>query len=297
MRGGIMKAKKILLLLIFIFFHTNLIAGSGYYEDCYYETGDRISLAVSGQISKDQGEGGFSYTYGVKSDSKSEQDVWVFQIILPGENIILNTNTPSGWGGAGWSGKPTKYSHRREIKPPYWIAWTAPETNLKPSGGASGFMFQTSYGLPGIVDYYAEGESIARCPEGMAVDFIPGYHDLTPYGPGIVGKTIGPTAPPADFKPLDFLNYIIDLKHQSTFLGWIKNKGIENSLDAKLDNARKKIEQGNTQAAKGILNAFINEVEAQGCETYDKCPEGKHLTPEAHTLLKYNAQYLISNLK
>lgn len=110
------------------------------------------------------------------------------------------------------------------------------------------------------------------------------------------GKTIGPTAPPSDFKPLDFLNYIIDLKHQSTSLGWITNKGIENSLDVKLDNAKKKLEQGNIVAAKNILNAFLNEVEAQGCATYENCPSGKHLTPEAYALLKYNVEYLINKL-
>lgn len=288
---------RIIMFLVFILFPANLIAGSGYYEDCYYETGDRISLSVSGQVSKNQGKGVFYYSYDVISNPKSEQDVWVFQIILPEKNIILNTNTPAEWGGPGWSGKSTKYSHLREIKPPYWIAWTAPEKNMKPSERASGFMFETSFGLPMIVDYYAEGESVARCPEGMAVDFIPGYDDLTPYGPGIVGKTIGPTALPGEFKPIEFIDYIILKKHEAYNLGWIKNKGIENSLDAKLDNAKKKIEQGNLKAAKNILEAFLNEVEAQGCETYEKCSEGKHLTPEAYALMKYNVDYLISNLK
>lgn len=110
------------------------------------------------------------------------------------------------------------------------------------------------------------------------------------------GKTIGPTAPPADFKPVEFLNYIINLKHQASSLGWITNKGIENSLDVKLDNAKAKLNQGNTIAAKNILEAFINEVEAQGCESYEKCPSGKHLTSEAYALMKYNVQYLINKL-
>ncbi|MBI5188983.1 MAG: hypothetical protein HZA07_08000, partial [Nitrospirae bacterium] len=130
----------------------------------------------------------------------------------------------------------------------------------------------------------------------MAVDFIPGYQDLTPYGPGIVGKTNGPTVPPADIKPIEIFNYVIDLKHQAFSLGWITNKGIENSLDVKLDNAKKKLEQGNNTAAKNILNAFINEVEAQGCKSYEDCPSGKHLTSEAYALLKYNVQYLVERL-
>ncbi len=112
-----------------------------------------------------------------------------------------------------------------------------------------------------------------------------------------IGKTVGPTAPPADFKPVAFIEYIVDLKHQAVSLGWIKDEGIVNSLDVKLDNAKKKLEQDSPGAAKNILNAFINEVEAQGCATYENCPSGKHLTSEAYALLKYNAQYLIDNLK
>jgi hypothetical protein len=120
------------------------------------------------------------------------------------------------------------------------------------------------------------------------------YKDKFEY---IVKRTLGPTAPPADFKPVAFVDYIISQKHEAYSLGWIKNKGIENSLDEKLDNAKKKIETGDTKTAQNILNAFINEVEAQGCKTYDDCPSGKHLTPEAYALLKYNMQYLIDNLK
>lgn len=110
------------------------------------------------------------------------------------------------------------------------------------------------------------------------------------------GKTIGPTAPPADFKPVDFLNSIINMKHEAHKLGWIKNEGIVKSLDAKLENAKKDIEKGNTRSAKNILKAFINEVEAQGCESYENCPSEKHLTSEAYGLLKYNALYLIDHL-
>jgi hypothetical protein len=113
----------------------------------------------------------------------------------------------------------------------------------------------------------------------------------------VKGKTIGPTAPPAVFKPIEFLGNIINLKHEAFNLGWIKNEGILKSLDAKLDNAKKKLENGDTKTAKNILNAFINEVEAQGCATYENCPSGKHLTSEAYGLLKYNAQYLIDHLQ
>jgi hypothetical protein len=97
--------------------------------------------------------------------------------------------------------------------------------------------------------------------------------------------------------PAEFVQLIIDMKHEAYTLGWITDSGVETSLDAKLDNAKKKFESGQTKAATQMLEAFINEVEAQGCATYDDCPEGKHLKPEAYALLKYNAQYLIDNAK
>jgi len=101
------------------------------------------------------------------------------------------------------------------------------------------------------------------------------------------GVTIGPTAPPLTFSPLAAIDTLISYKHQALALGWITNRGIANSLDQKLENARKQLERGKNKAAKNILEAFLNEVEAQ---------KDKHLTSEAYALLKYNAEYLASKL-
>lgn len=101
------------------------------------------------------------------------------------------------------------------------------------------------------------------------------------------GLTIGPTAPPLSFSPLAAIDTLVSYKHQALTLGWITNQGVANSLDQKLENARKQLERGNNKAAKNILEALLNEVEAQ---------KDKHLTSEAYALLKYNAEYLISKL-
>ncbi len=89
------------------------------------------------------------------------------------------------------------------------------------------------------------------------------------------------------------------LKHDAEDLGWVSTKGgqgIIRSLDAKLDNAKRAIERSNILTAKNILGAFLNEVEAQGCSTYKDCNKGKHLKPEAYSLLKYNVEYLLGKL-
>jgi len=56
----------------------------------------------------------------------------------------------------------------------------------------------------------------------------------------------------------------------------IENHGIENSLAKKAANACKKYGQGNNNAAANILEAFINEVEAQG---------GIHIPPSVAEML------------
>jgi hypothetical protein len=103
----------------------------------------------------------------------------------------------------------------------------------------------------------------------------------------VQGSTIGPKDPPSPFVSLGFLDTIISYKHQAFSLGWIDNQGIVNSLDAKLDNAKKHLEKGKTTPAINVLQAFVNEVEAQ---------KDKHVTSEAYALLKYNAEYLIAKL-
>jgi hypothetical protein len=162
------------------------------------------------------------------------------------------------------------------------------ESELAPGASISNFDF-ISVGTPGFVQYYSEGYAPPPSfPEGMAPDSIPGYDDLTPYGPGIVGKTIGPVLPPEPFVAASFIDTLASYKHQAFALGWIKNEGIVTSLDQKLDNARKQIVRGKTTSAANVLKALVNEVEAQ---------DEKALTSEAYALLKFNAEYLISKLK
>jgi hypothetical protein len=252
----------------------------------YFKSAKDINVSV-GAVAEET-INGFNYNYMLSSSKKSSQDVWSFMI--EHQSPLTNTLSPEGWSGMGTGitgGSP--YS---------WSSDEADDFNIKPGGSLSGFSLQSA-GLPGIVTFYAHGwvdlptiteeempgEDEEDCPERNI--FINAFKT----------KTIGPTAPPEELVPADFLRNLIEMKHEATKQGWITNTGVERSLDAKLDAALKNVQSGNTKAAGNILGAFINEVEAQGCETYDDCPKGKHLTPEAYALLKYNAQYLIDNLK
>ncbi|GAB4536928.1 MAG: hypothetical protein Fur0020_05280 [Thermodesulfovibrionia bacterium] len=256
----------------------------------------------------------YTYSYTVTSGSTNTGQIWSFDIDIRQPQGSLELSGEGLVNGPGYLkhtsaqvlSEPTtpKMIPVGLFSPSNWnsgpdilgqVGWGADDDQdmIYPGRSLGGFQI-TSRGLPGIRDFRIEPDLIPPSEESdITIEQIQEVEDKVAFK----GKTIGPTAPPANFKPIDFLNYIIDLKHQSVSLGWIKNEGIENSLDAKMENAGKKIEAGDTKTAKNILNAFINEVEAQGCETYEKCPEGKHLTPEAYALLKYNVRYLIEQLK
>jgi hypothetical protein len=263
-----------------------------------YDPPNKVKPIIKAQIDFNRTTKEYIYNYEVTNQTGAKQNL--IDIIVKYLAPIYDAKSPvpvEDWYMARFLGKDV---------------WRWAKTGGEPSGilpdkTEKGLSFK-SKGLPTIVNsvFFGDKRAIYSPPGDYDTDEIEDsfervmksleeqYKDKFEY---IVKRTLGPTAPPADFKPVAFVDYIISQKHEAYSLGWIKNKGIENSLDEKLDNAKKKIETGDTKTAQNILNAFINEVEAQGCKTYDDCPSGKHLTPEAYALLKYNMQYLIDNLK
>jgi hypothetical protein len=69
--------------------------------------------------------------------------------------------------------------------------------------------------------------------------------------------------------------------------GKIDNAGIRDSLLAKLQQAQNAIDKGKIPLAINLLNAFINEVQAQS---------GKHITAEAAKILIADAKWVINRL-
>jgi hypothetical protein len=164
---------------------------------------------------------------------------------------------------------------------------------LIPQGQQVGGFVLSSRGLPTIRkfvaipqfevnDYYPPADEVSN-PDSLAEKV-----DADREAINFHGFTIGPAAPPLDLSASSWLDTLVSYKHESVALGWIDNQGIANSLDSKLDSAKSKLAVGDTTAAKNVLNAFVNEVEAQN---------GNHLSSEAFALLKFNAEYLIQRLE
>jgi hypothetical protein len=101
------------------------------------------------------------------------------------------------------------------------------------------------------------------------------------------GNTVGPISV-ADITPLGLIQRLIILKDETPNYGWIKNQDIINSLNVKLRNAKESIIKEKNKTAINQLLAFINELDAQKDKQIDK---------NAWTLLKANAEFLISKLR
>jgi hypothetical protein len=190
--------------------------------------------------------------------------------------------------------------------PPTWVCglsldgtaqFGAPDATARINPGQSLVGFHiASYGLPAIRTVLLEPK-VNSVDTGVAPPKDDSRAEMGTYlgqvaaiqrNASVKTVTVAPTAPPANFAPGDFLATIISYKEQAIQQGWIDNSGISNSLDAKLNAARDSLSRNDTRAAKNQLNALINELDAQA---------GRHLTPEAVALLKFNVQYLISKLQ
>jgi len=235
-----------------------------------YPSAANVKVMVDCTISKEMQA--FRYSYGLRSSTSSQQDVEGF--FLDVNSLIKTISSPDLWRG-------TRSATRQAVM---WFSRDSTK-DILPGQNLDGFRILCN-GLPGIATFYVEGfVPVPEFPYGQTPDSVIG-NDV--FENSFKGKTLAPKDPPVHFVHLAFLDTLISYKHQAYNLGWITNKGILNSLDQKLDNARKQLERGNNKAAKNVLEAFIDEVEAQ---------KGKHLSSEAYALLKFNAEYLISKLE
>lgn len=96
-----------------------------------------------------------------------------------------------------------------------------------------------------------------------------------------------PPEPDSTATGTDMIDTLISYNTQCYNYSWITNKGIYNSLAQKLENAKKDLEKGNDKAAKNVLEAFRNEVEAQ---------KEKHITIDGYKFLYYYSGYIIERL-
>ncbi|MEX0719750.1 MAG: hypothetical protein WD059_03720 [Balneolaceae bacterium] len=262
--------------LFFCFILTVTIARDIQSQDTLlvFPSAKEVDVNISNEIQK--ADKTLIYSYSVESTASSKQDIDAFYLEIPIESL-KNISAPTMWRGS-------KSVARKEI-----ILWGSRKSqfDIPPLSNLDGFNFQSSL-YPSVVTYYVSGRiEIPKVPEGEAppLEFIKGA-DI--FENSVQGKTIGPSDLPDPFIAENFLDTLISYKNQSCELGWIENPGTCRSLEAKLDNIKRQLEQGRNQTAANNLQAFLNEVEAI---------REQQLSPEAYALLKFNGEYLLEKLR
>jgi hypothetical protein len=121
----------------------------------------------------------------------------------------------------------------------------------------------------------------------MAPDSVPGYTNLTPYGPGVVGRTVGPVLPPDPFDPVRFLDTLLSYTTQCKMLGWISEQTTADKYLGHFNSVKVSLQESNVTAARNTLKLVLEDVNVDSSST---------LTSEAYALLRYNTEYLLDHL-
>lgn len=282
-------------------------------------------VQVASSVSRDAGDGLFRYSYAVQNPAGNTGDVAVVEMdiskaagsaALSAEGLMVErgTNAEGGMSTRSFEDEFVQKAFLMETDvvpvgiqaPAGWMAglsvrgtsqWGSRSAsgNIAPGQSRGGFLV-ASRGLPSIRDVIVHPGWMPVVDHAVTEKDIEKFQytwDRLAYR----AKVIGPSAPPDAHDSLGFVDSIIGMTNEAYDLGWITNQGVLKSLEAKLEAARAKLLTGNFIPARNVLNAFVNELKAQGCETQEGCTKGKHIKPEAYALLKYNVEYLAETLR
>ncbi len=143
----------------------------------------------------------FLYQYKVRNLTSSEQAIRVIEVILSDSSHRRMISE------LGASNPQLRRGFLKVPRNPSCVYFSSIDSLTDVIPGDSIVVWFKSSLLPDISPFYIEGYAeLPVFPEGEAPGFIPGYHDLTPYGPGKVYTTIGPgPLPPQDNTCFEYL--------------------------------------------------------------------------------------------
>lgn len=164
---------------------------------------------------------------------------------------------------------------------------------VAPAQSLGGFRM-TSYGLPAI--------RAARVLPFIDVDALPPEYALNPEKAGALRdtltfwtSTVGPQAPPQTVVPLEVLNYLMTLVHDSERLGWIHESRDARELLRRLVSVKRRLERNEPAKAARRLDRFVRDVARDACRDFT-CRHRTALTSEAYAVLFFNGRFLLDRL-
>lgn len=178
------------------------------------------------------------------------------------------------------------------VQPPAELAWgTIKETAGGLPGGTVAPFVATSRGLPGIRRATLDPDvfDFMPNPDEGNVDPVALIDAVKAASQEL--RTVGPVAPPKDFDPVEFAEYIASLRSEAATLGWVRSGADVSNVDSLLGQVRSQLASGEFGPAAVSAAAFISAVESASCVELD-CPPERPMTAEARALLALNMGFL-----
>lgn len=207
--------------------------------------------------------------YDVSSDVSSQQPLRFFA-------VVAGASVSAVRGPVGW------HASFGVIEDSAVIDWSslARRADVVAGHSLAGFTYE-GRGELSIVGYSAQARYALPVVEESTASRLASPPSL--WVNAARGLTIGIVPLPPDVSPLGRLTRLTGLLVRACQLGWVAGSGVCNSLMAKLRAATSALQRGDTQPARGTIDAFLNEVAALGDE---------HATTQGRDLLAVSAQAL-----
>lgn len=248
---------------------------------CVYPRLDQVDARVRARVTPSPN--GFDYQYLLENGSAAKQSlIWFSVQAFTPEGKVPTQVSASGWEAVG------------PISGTAFYMWDM-------LGGSRGLPLGTSSvglgfrnaDLPTIVSFSAWGKADPPAfQEGQAPFSCEGDD---PIQNSFRGATVGPKPPPREFVPVEFLNFLITLVHDSRQAGWIREEEEKRELLKILLKAKRRLEANEPAKAAKRIEKFLKEVKEESCRDF-QCRKEKALTSEAFALLFFNGQFLSERL-
>ncbi|MFA8343132.1 MAG: hypothetical protein ACEPO8_09220, partial [Rhodothermaceae bacterium] len=241
-------------------------------EDKFYPRGN-ISAEITAKVTKSDTL--FVYSYKVKNLLTSYQRIYEFYVEFEDSLELLSEFiSPNGWEQtfsmldefAGWSPR---------------IFYTPQPRDILVGKSQDGFIVKTK-GYPIIREAILRGHNMI--PDVFKKTDEESKHDEYYNSKRIL--TLGITKWDS-VSNSEIIDSLVQYTIQSLELNWIKSSQISDKYSTYLIDAKNKLNKENNSAAKTELEKLITDVEIDSLQ---------YLTDEVYALLKYNSEYLLSQI-
>jgi hypothetical protein len=237
-----------------------------------WPAGNRLAVSVTGRVASRLGNR-LTLVYTLASGVTSEQAAQSFVLRTYVPEYTLEAPLP-------WISKRGRV---QDSAAAHWFALDN-ESMVGPGRAQDGFVF-AGVGLLEIIPFRVQGAYDP--PADIEESGVPVQRPPPFWANSAAGWTIGLVPLLTGAGPGELVELVRHQHARSCELGWITNAGVCRSLRVKLDQTAASLGRGQTPAARGQLQSFLNELDAQ---------HGGHVTDNAYWLLLINAEFLRSRL-